>query len=439
VSGGEISMVLEHLWAGMLTHLWQSCLILTPLLLLGRILHRAPARAQYLFWNLALLKLVLPLELCGRLTSSLWPAAPEAGSLTTLALLLTPAMGLPEGMTPSAALSGILIVTLSLLWLTGLLREAALAFRHAGGSSHRRPEPGERALLLDALPGEESTLASIRLCGDRRPPRVEGLLWPIIVLPRFILDLLDSDELRSVILHEEFHRRRRDPLRLFGGRLLGAALLFFPLVAVLRRRLQRSIELLCDERVLSTGIPPETYAGALGRTLAACLQPQGDPLAVHLGERGRLRHRIDRILQQGRTRLMPIHKTVLIAAAVLVLLGSFLPLSPMAGGEELAFDTPPRIVKMVPPEYPERAKKAKASGTVLVQLHLDAQGALLDSELLEGVPGWPEMAEAALAVLPGWTFEPARLDGEAVAAKITLPIRFALSEKEKKGIAEEDQ
>lgn len=420
----SLQLLAEGFWSALLLHLLQSSLVVIPLLLLGRLLNGASGRVQHLFWSLAILKLLIPLQLGGRLAASLMPAAVVEGATVRLAgvgqLLVSPP--LPIAAKAADGPMGPLLALATLLWACGVLW--ALRRGLVRGLPGAAPDPAERRLLAEAIEGGGIDIDSLRLADDREPPRVAGLLKPRIILPRFLLERLCADELRAVLLHEEFHRRRRDPLRQFLQRLLGAALCFFPLVAMLRRRLARSVELLCDERVIATGIAPQTYARALARTLDACVSPA--TAGVHLGGGGALSHRLDRIVRYGRYPDMSKHRFIVAVSMALILVGSFAPLAPVTADEAPAFDTPPVLERAVPPEYPKEARDAKAQGIVLLEIRIDEKGLVTGSTVLEEIEGWPQLTAAARAVLPEWRFVPAELDGEPVPSRVSLPIQFSL-------------
>lgn len=122
--------------------------------------------------------------------------------------------------------------------------------------------------------------ASLRLFRDRRSwhaatvldaavfvsdefgPAIVGLVRPVIVVPAWVL-ALDAAAQRTIVLHEEEHRRAGDP------RLLHAALALLLLMPwnlglwLMWRRLRRAIELDCDERVLARGVRGGDYANVL--------------------------------------------------------------------------------------------------------------------------------------------------------------------------------
>jgi TonB family protein len=76
------------------------------------------------------------------------------------------------------------------------------------------------------------------------------------------------------------------------------------------------------------------------------------------------------------------------------------------------------------PKYPESAKQEKVTGTVDLQLLIDATGQIQDIKVLSSPD--PRLSESALAAAKQWNFEPARLNGKPVAAFVTISVRYAL-------------
>jgi protein TonB len=64
-------------------------------------------------------------------------------------------------------------------------------------------------------------------------------------------------------------------------------------------------------------------------------------------------------------------------------------------------------------------------GLVLVRAAVDASGYPADVAIVRS-SGSEMLDRAALDAVGGWRFSPARRDGTAVAAEITIPIRFKL-------------
>ena len=130
------------------------------------------------------------------------------------------------------------------------------------------------ACLRRALDGSGVPADRVLLSPLDRAPHVAGLLLPRIVLPARLVERLDVEELRSILLHEEVHRRRRDPLIGLPVRLAVLAFWYYPLLWPLLRRLHAAVEMDCDERVLER-VSAETYARALGQTVRLCVAPAG--------------------------------------------------------------------------------------------------------------------------------------------------------------------
>lgn len=104
-------------------------------------------------------------------------------------------------------------------------------------------------------------------------PSVIGLVEPAILLPRGLMASLELPALRHVLLHEEAHVRRRDPLALFLAALAHALLFWHPLAGMVRRRMETTAEDACDARVLNRGVDGAGYA----RTLLSVLEHSAVP------------------------------------------------------------------------------------------------------------------------------------------------------------------
>jgi Zn-dependent protease with chaperone function len=88
-----------------------------------------------------------------------------------------------------------------------------------------------------------------------------GLLKPRIAVDRGLWGKLRDDERRAVLLHEEAHRQRRDPLTFFVLKLCAA--LAIPQAAKLIRHWQVDTEMECDRHAASVMGSPDSVASAL--------------------------------------------------------------------------------------------------------------------------------------------------------------------------------
>ncbi|MFW6175811.1 MAG: TonB family protein [Acidobacteriota bacterium] len=83
---------------------------------------------------------------------------------------------------------------------------------------------------------------------------------------------------------------------------------------------------------------------------------------------------------------------------------------------------PPEPVHTPRPRYPEIARRAGRTGTVIVQATIDREGTVTDVEVLRGAP--LGMTEAAVEAVRRWRFRPATREGRPVAVYYQLTVRF---------------
>ena len=87
----------------------------------------------------------------------------------------------------------------------------------------------------------------------------------------------------------------------------------------------------------------------------------------------------------------------------------------------------PRFVHKVIPDYPLSARRMRREGAVVLRLHIDEQGRLLEARVVERA-GYG-LDEAALDAVRRSTFAPATQAGVPVACWATLAVRFVLEGK----------
>ena len=141
------------------------------------------------------------------------------------------------------------------------------------------------------------------------------------------------------------------------------------------------------------------------------------------------------------------HRLTIAVAATLVAGFSFMPTSlpPAAptliaagsdtrAGEpakELTFaevDTEPKIIadSRVQPAYPESARSAGVSGPVVLELVIDEDGKVRDLKVVKSPNGDAALARAAEEAVKQWRYEPATVDGQAVAVLAKITVKFRL-------------
>ncbi len=92
----------------------------------------------------------------------------------------------------------------------------------------------------------------------------------------------------------------------------------------------------------------------------------------------------------------------------------------VVGGDVL----PPEKIYAPLPPYTESARKARISGTVIVQAIVDQEGKVTHVKLLKGL-GFG-LDESAMAAIKQWKFKPATVKGAPVQVAYSLTVRFEL-------------
>lgn len=83
---------------------------------------------------------------------------------------------------------------------------------------------------------------------------------------------------------------------------------------------------------------------------------------------------------------------------------------------------PPVPVRTVAPDYPSQLRREGLSGIVMVKCQIDEQGNVAGAEIEKSSN--PAFDQPALAALKKWKFKPARQDGNPVAIKVSIPLKF---------------
>ena len=86
--------------------------------------------------------------------------------------------------------------------------------------------------------------------------------------------------------------------------------------------------------------------------------------------------------------------------------------------------TAPHATYSPDPKYPKKERKARHSGTVVLDLVIDADG--LPRDIKVDVPLSPEFDEAALDAVKKWKFSPASRDGKPIATEIKVEVNYRL-------------
>jgi TonB family protein len=85
---------------------------------------------------------------------------------------------------------------------------------------------------------------------------------------------------------------------------------------------------------------------------------------------------------------------------------------------------PPQPLRRQEPEYSERARKKKISGTVVLSSIVDSNGNVRDIQVTKSLER--SLDQQAIAALNKWKFEPATKDGQPVAVRLEIEMSFQL-------------
>ena len=216
-------------------------LILTAAFCGATILRRGSAALRHFVWTAALAAiLVLPFA----------RFAPQSTAVTAPAMVVAAVAEVSSPAAPSAPAHS--VPWLAILYGTG----AALAAARFLAGSWRTSRMARRS--TPAMVGADLGVA-VRFSAETPMPLAWGILRPLILLPQSATEW-PADRLRSVLLHEAMHHRRRDLLAQAIAQLACCAYWFHPLawLALARQRAER--EHACDDAVLRHGVLAHDYA-----------------------------------------------------------------------------------------------------------------------------------------------------------------------------------
>jgi TonB family protein len=318
-----------------------------------------------------------------------------------------------------------------------LLRAAWLA---AGllrlGAFRRRAIPLEpRRTALAGLENALGTRAAFLVSDEVGSPATFGLRRPVVLLPRAFLEM-DAEGQRAVATHELLHVRRRDWLMTLFEEGLASLFWFHPAVHLVLGRIRLAREQRVDELVVVVLGGRQAYLESLLEMARHDLRRRMVPAALLLREH-HLRDRVELLLKEVTMSRARVLSHLAASAAFLTLAGAMVassfPLQGQEGGAKAAVKNDksakavgePRIIHKVAPEYPAEAKKDKLEGIVLIDVRVGKDGKVADARVKSG---HPTLAEAALAAVRQWRYEPILgPDRKPVEVALTITINFRLS------------
>jgi len=159
-----------------------------------------------------------------------------------------------------------------------------------------------------------------------RVPYTVGARHPLIVLPDAYCSTTDEAKLLSVVGHEMAHVARKDFLTNFVCELIALPISFHPLTYLLKRELDRTRELACDELVTRRVLAPKVYARSLLWAADVSRQYSSQAFMLSIFDGRILEERIVRLMRSN-TRVRTRLARMMMFAAMSVLCLSALSLS----------------------------------------------------------------------------------------------------------------
>ncbi len=291
----------------LLNALWQTALITFVVAAAARLLRRAPARYCHALWAAGLvLSVLLPLaSLREPIKSGTPPPVIERGKQSEPELPPSRAnlaqnlgAGSPDSISDPPSITGKLLnsfarrkrsiafppwvgeaalgfyLVLLLIQLARLVRAWKRARQIRTSAQSRALRPESRALLAQCLAAMGLRHVTVRTSSELAGPATMGVIHPEIILPEALFDGPASDEFASALCHEMAHIRRNDYLLNLICEVALVALAFHPAAWLMKRRIDETRELACDEAASQRFLGPAAYARSLV-SLANSIAPLG--------------------------------------------------------------------------------------------------------------------------------------------------------------------
>ncbi|HEU4781404.1 MAG TPA: M56 family metallopeptidase [Steroidobacteraceae bacterium] len=297
--------------AAVIDHLWQSTVFVAVAWSLTALLRKNGARLRYWIWLAASLKFLVPFSLIALIGSQIGAGVTDArvqGPLSSTVQQFAAPVVTPSTFMAPAGPDGVNLAAM-LLFAVWALGFSALAIRWIVRWREIK------AIVRAAAPSGITSSIPVLNTSTLLEPGVVGILRPVLLLPKRIEDQLDAGQLRAILEHELCHVRRRDNLTTALHMLVEALFWFHPLVWWIGARLIHERERACDEAVIRSGHPAQTYAEGI---LKVCRHYVASRLTCVSGVSGAdLQTRLEAIMKNDDIVGVSRGKSLLLGAAAL--------------------------------------------------------------------------------------------------------------------------
>lgn len=322
---------------------WQIAVIATIALLASRLLKNGPARYRHALWVFALgMSLFVPLLTATRLVPS-WissfqvvahrtePSAVARGPASNVGSTVDSNV---DRIATNRRMTTITTTPRSLLFLTLgyalFILARAIRLTRFWQRKERLRKTTTRAGLapeVEAVAERCRTLLGIRdatvtRSTKARVPYTIGNRRPLIVLPDAYCSNGDEAKLLSVVGHEMAHVARKDFLTNLVCELIALPISFHPLTYLLKREIDRTRELACDELVTRRVLTPKVYARSLLWAADVSRQYSSQAFMLSIFDGRILEERIVRLMRNNRRVGARFARTMMIAAVSMLCLSA---------------------------------------------------------------------------------------------------------------------
>ena len=325
--------VSELIFNFVLNACWQIAAIFAVAALASWLLRNGPARYRHTLWIVALIAcLVVPvLTATGFVPPGVSGAQVEAPkhipAQVTAGTPTNQEFGIDHLVTRRTKPVSTTARTALLLTLVYLLVVFIRGIRLA--RFWRRKEALRRSATRAGIPPEIDLVAlrcrsifevdaAVTRSEEARVPYTIGARRPLILLPAAFCAGADEARLLSVIGHEMAHVARRDFLSNLICELVSLPIAFHPLTFLIKRQIDRTRELACDELVTSRVLAPRVYARSLLWAADVSRRYSSQAFMLSIFDGKTLEERIMR-LTRNQSRLGPGPARVLMLAALSLL------------------------------------------------------------------------------------------------------------------------
>jgi len=254
---------------------WQIAAIVAVAFLVSWLLRNGPARYRHVLWIVALVGcLIVPLLTATHVVptwNSTEPSAVAPGPVNSSGPqedlnVDHIGTGRTRTVTTTPRIVLFLVFAYALFILVRTIRLARFwqrkeRLRKTATRTGLAPEVVRAAMRCRELLGIRDV--TVTRSTEARAPYTIGARHPLIVLPDAYCSTVDEAKLLSVIGHEMAHVARRDFLTNLICELLSLPISFHPLTYLLKREIDRTRELACDELVTRRVLAPKVYARSL--------------------------------------------------------------------------------------------------------------------------------------------------------------------------------